>query len=99
MIFATSAPTVTATAITPDTDAIAFTKTNDEVTVNLAVEPITATTTITWAATDDDVVTLTPSADGRSCVVKCIAESSDTDTITITAGALTKTIAVTATIA
>lgn len=99
VIFATSAPTVTATSITPDTDAIAFTKTNDEVTVNLAVEPITATTSITWAATAADVVTLTPSADGRSCVVKCIAESSDTDTITITAGALTKTIAVTATIA
>ena len=99
VIFATSAPTVTATSITPDTDAIEFTKTNDEVTVTLAVEPITATTTITWAAAAADVVTLTPSADGRSCVVKCIAESSDTDTITITAGALTKTIAVTATIA
>lgn len=99
VIFATSAPTVTATSITPDTTAIAFTKTNDEVTVTLAVEPITATTTITWAATAADVVTLTPSADGRSCVVKCIAESSDTDTITITAGALSETISVTATIA
>lgn len=98
VIFATSAPTVTVTAIEADTDAIAFTKTGDKTTVKLAVTPITGTTAITWAAADNDVVTLTPSADGRSCEVTCIAESSDTETITVTCGNLTDTIAVTVTI-
>ena len=99
VIFATAAPTVAVTAIEADTDAIAFTKKGDTATIKLAVTPITGTTSITWSATDDDVVTLTPSADGRSCLVTCIAESSDTETITATCGNLTDTVAVTVTIA
>ncbi len=56
-------------------------KVNETVTLTATMTPNNATETITWSSSDTTVCTVSPSDDGRTCVVNCLS----TGTATITA--------------
>lgn len=101
VIFATAAPVVDITSLVADTDAVALSAVGAKATVNLIKEPVTATTTITWASGDTDVFTVVPSADGMSAEVTAVGAGTAnlTATAVTTAGNIVATVPVTVTIA
>ena len=93
LVFATSAPTVDATAIEAEEDAVSV-KANAKVVVPFELTPPNATTTVTASTSADSYATAT--IKGKTVEITGVAEGSAT--ITITAGeGVTDTIAVTVT--
>lgn len=93
VIFATSAPSVTITAMSFGSTSVAIDSVGDKKSLDLTVTPAGGNTEISYASGDTDVFTVTADAnDNRRCIVTATGVGSDT--LTATAGNVTATITV-----